>query len=311
MPRIASLLPSLTETACALGLREALVGRSHECDFPPGVEALPALTEPKLDPGAASRAIDSRVRELVERGLSVYRVDADRLRALGPDVVLTQDHCEVCAASLSDVESALAEWTQQTQGTSPKPRVVSVAPRTVTDVLSSFARIGAALDASDAGFALQARCLERLESVAAQTHGARRPRVACIEWIDPLMGAGNWMPELMAMAGGEPLFGEAGEHSPWIDAAALADADPDVVVVMPCGFDLARTAREMEAAQEAFAGLRAAREGRVFLCDGNRYFNRPGPRIVESLEILAGILHPERVPPHRDDTAWRAWRPGA
>jgi len=301
MERIASLLPSLTETACALGLRDALVGRSHECDFPAGVEALPVLTAPKLDADAPSAAIDSRVRELVEQGLSVYRVDGERLRELAPDVVLTQDHCEVCAASLADVEAALAEWT------GAKPRVVSLEPKTLTDVLSDFGRLGQALGVAEAGWALQARCLERMETIAAQTQGLPRPRVACIEWIDPLMGAGNWMPELVGMAGGEPLFGEAGAHSPWMTWDALRDADPDCLVVLPCGFDLARTAREMRTLAERpdFGELRAAREGRIFLVDGNQYFNRPGPRLVESLEILTEMLHPGRFPATHRGAGWR------
>jgi len=299
--RIASLLPSLTETACALGLREALVGRSHECDFPTGVEALPVLTEPKLDVAGSSRAIDSRVRELVERGLSVYRVDAERLRALAPDVILTQDHCQVCAVSRADVEAAVAEWL------GAAPRVVSVAPRTVTDVISGFGRLGEALGVPDAGWALSSRCLAALEEIAARTHGvARRPRVACLEWIDPPMGAGNWMPELVAMAGGEPLFGEAGEHSPWLDWDALRAADPEVIVVLPCGFDLARTRAEAGSlgARPGWQALAAVRTGRVYLVDGNQYFNRPGPRLVDSLAILTELLHPDRFPARHRGPAW-------
>lgn len=305
MERIVSLLPSLTETVCALGLRDALVGRSHECDFPAGVETLPALTEPKLDAEAPGRVIDSRVRELVERGLSVYRVDAERLRALRPDVILTQDHCEVCAASLSDVEAALAEWV------GGRPRIVSVEPKTVTDVISGFGRLGEALGATKAGHALTARCLMRFEEIAGRTHGVvQRPRVACLEWIDPLMGAGNWMPELVEMAGGVALFGSAGEHSPWIEWAELREADPDVLFFLPCGFDLARTRRELADVVERpeFAEPRAVREGRVFLADGNQYFNRPGPRLVESLEILTEILHPGRFTPRHRGEGWQPLR---
>ncbi|HKJ24660.1 MAG TPA: ABC transporter substrate-binding protein, partial [Myxococcota bacterium] len=198
-------------------------------------------------------------------------------------------------------EAALAEWTGAT------PRVVSLAPRTVTDVLSGFARLGRELDAGDAGHALQARCLERMERVAGRSHGVERPRVACLEWLDPPMGAGNWMPELVTMAGGEPLFGEPGEHSPWLEWPALVDADPDVIVVVPCGFDLARSEAEMPAlaARPGWTELRAVRQGRVFLADGNAYFNRPGPRIADSLEILAEILHPGRFPARLRGAAWR------
>jgi iron complex transport system substrate-binding protein len=218
-------------------------------------------------------------------------------------VILTQDHCRVCAASLDDVRTALAEWT------GGAPRVLSLAPRTVTDVISGFGSLGEALGVPDAGWALSARCLAACEEIAARTHAvARRPRVACLEWIDPPMGAGNWMPELVAMAGGEPLFGEAGEHSPWLAWDALRAADPDAILVMPCGFDLARTRAEAAAlaARPGWGALAAVRAGRVYVADGNQYFNRPGPRLVDSLAILAEILHPDRFPPRHRGTGWDA-----
>ncbi len=302
MQRIVSLLPSLTEIVCEIGLGPALVGRSHECDFPEDLGEVPVLTEAKLDAEAPSGAIDARVRELVERGLSVYRVDPERLREVAPDVILTQDHCEVCAASLADVEAALAEWT------GAAPRVVSVAPKRLTEVLSSFGRIGRELGETDAGFALSARVLGGMEEIAARTHAIPNPpKVACIEWLDPLMGAGNWMPELIGMAGGEPLFGDAGEHSPWIDAVTLAEADPDVLLLVPCGFDVARTRAELEGlpGREELLGLRAVAAGRAFVADGNAYFNRSGPRLLDSLEILAEILHPSRFPARHEGSGWQ------
>jgi iron complex transport system substrate-binding protein len=299
--RIVSLLPSTTEIACALGFREALVGRSHECDHPPGVESLPALTEPKLDPTAASRAIDERVKSLVADGLSVYRVDALRLRELAPDVILTQDHCEVCAASLGDVEDALAGWLGE------RPRVVSLEPRSLGDVFASFQQVAIALGAPERGRQLAADLSRRLIALAERAQAqALRPRVACIEWIDPLMAAGNWMPELVTLAGGSCLFGTLGEHSPWLDWTALRDADPDAIVVLPCGFDLARTRAEIGPLleQPGFRELRAVREGRVHLADGHRYFNRPGPRLIDSLEILCELLHPEAFAPRHRGTGW-------
>ena len=302
MERIASLLPSATEIACALGFADALVGRSHECDHPPGVLSLPVLTEPKLDPKASSRAIDDRVRSLVRDGLSVYRVDADRLREVAPDVILTQDHCEVCAASLADVESALADWL------GARPRVVSLEPSSLVDVWSDFSRVADALGAPERGREVARELSDRVTGIAERCQPLpARPRVACIEWIDPLMAAGNWMPELVALAGGRPVFGEIGAHSPWISWDALRDADPDVIVVLPCGFDLARTRSELAplTGQEGFSDLRAVRTGRFFLADGVAYFNRPGPRLVDSLEILAEILHPDAFP--RDHPgAWEA-----
>lgn len=293
MPRIASLLPSATEIVCALGFGSSLVGRSHECDFPASVAALPVLTAPKLDAARPSREIDDRVRALVSEGLSVYRVDADRLRALAPDVVVTQDQCEVCAASLQDLEAALADWT----GT--KPRVVSLNPMRLGDVWDDVERVGEALGVPAHGRDVAHGLRERIGAIADETQSrasasesATRPSVACIEWIDPLMAAGNWVPELVGMAAGRNVFGEAGRHSPWLEWEALRDADPDIVVVMPCGFDIPRIRAELAPllAQPGWAALRAVRAERVFLVDGHQYFNRPGPRLVESLEILAEIL---------------------
>jgi iron complex transport system substrate-binding protein len=289
--RIVSLLPSLTEIACALGLRERLVGRSHECDFPPGVRALPVCTEPKLTTTGLSGEIDARVRELVQRGLSVYRVDPERLRALKPDLVLTQDHCEVCAVSVKDVECAVRDWV------GGAPHVLSVAPSTLREVWGSISAVARAAGAEARARTLAAELTERVSQIGerAGTAGAR-PTLACIEWLDPLMAAGNWMPELVAIAGGRSVLGETGAHSPTIAFEALAAADPDVVLVLPCGFDLPRTRAELARlpARARFAGLRAARTGRLYVADGNQYFNRPGPRLVESLEILAEILHPDR-----------------
>lgn len=303
LPRVVSLLPSTTEISCALGFREALVGRSHECDHPEGVAALPVLTEPKLDARAPSAAIDERVKQLVREGLSVYRVDAARLRELAPDVVLTQTHCEVCAASLSDVEAALREWT------GARPRLVALEPATLGDVWDDLGRVAEALGAPERGRALAVGLCERLSQLGERAaQASRRPRVACIEWIDPLMAAGNWMPELVALAHAEPLFGAPGAHSPWLDWQELVRADPDAIAILPCGFDLARTRAELGPlrARPGFASLRAVRAGRVFLADGNAYFNRPGPRLVESLEILCEMLHPDRFAPHHRGAGWES-----
>jgi iron complex transport system substrate-binding protein len=301
MERIVSLLPSLTEVACALGLRERLVGRSHECDHPPGVEALRVCTEPKLALGGASGEVDARVRALVREGLSVYRVDPEILRALEPDLVLTQDHCEVCAASRSDVETALRELTGRA------PKVLSVAPATLAEVWASFAAVAEAAGVPERGAALAAERTERVAQLGEETAGlGSRPRLACIEWLDPLMSAGNWMPELVALAGGRSVLGRAGAHSPTIRFEELAAADPDAILVLPCGFDLARTRAELPLLSErpGFAALRAARAGRVYVADGSQYFNRPGPRLVESAEILAEILHPGRFAFGHEGRGW-------
>lgn len=290
MERVVSLLPSLTEVVFALGRGARLVGRSHECDHPPEVRALPPCTAPKFAVDGPSRAIDDRVRDLVERGLSVYRVDAEQLRALAPDVVLTQDACEVCAASTKDVEEALRAWT------GGAPQVVSVAPSTLEDVLGDVRRVAEALGVPSRGRALADAMRTRLEAIAERAAGAAtRPRVACIEWIDPLMSAGHWMPELVRRAGGTALLGESGAPSPWIAWEDLRAEEPEVIVILPCGFDIARSRREtpLLEARPGWAETPAARAGRVFVADGHHYFNRPGPRLVDSLEILAEIVHPD------------------
>lgn len=301
--RVASLLPSGTEIVCALGHREALVGRSHECDFPAGLDTLPVLTESAFQGSGSSAAIDRDIRALVEDGLSIYRVDAERLRSLSPDLIVTQDQCKVCAVSLDTVTAALHEWT------GAAPEIVSLVPAGLATVWDDFARVAAALDAKAAGAALIEGLKTRIEGIAARAEAqSRRPRVACIEWIEPLMAAGNWIPELVALAGGEDLFGQAGAHAPWIEPAALADADPDVIVLMPCGFGLDRVAEEAKVleAQPFWSGLKAVRDARVYLVDANHYFSRPGPRLVDSLEILAEILHPGDFDFGHAGHGWRA-----
>ena len=302
MERVVSLLPSTTEIACALGFQQALVGRSHECDFPPGVERLPVLTEPKLDTNAASAGIDDRVKQLVKDGLSVYRVDAKKLRELRPTLILTQDHCQVCAASLRDVEEALTTWLGE------RPRVLSLNPNGLEEVWNDISRVASALGVEARGRDYLAALGERVAEIAEQTLRIQhRPSVACVEWIDPLMAAGNWVPELVTLAGGNSAFGEKGKHSQWLEWESLRAADPDVIALLPCGFDIERTRRELGPliAQPGWGNLRAVRAGRVFITDGNQYFNRPGPRLFESLEILVEILHPDHFTPKHQGTGWQ------
>ena len=290
MHRIVTLLPSATEIVCALGFQHELVGRSHECDYPATVVSLPPLTEPKFKPEGTSAEIDKSVKKIVADALSVYRVDATRLRELAPDVIVTQSQCEVCAVSERDVEAAVAQWL----GT--PPRVVSLAPYALADVFADMERVATALGAVERGTDLVTRLCTRMDEIAERAKGARtQPRIAIVEWIDPLMSAGNWMPELVKLAGGTNLFGKTGEHSPWMKFEDLRAADPDVIMISPCGFNMTRGAAELPTLQRApqWQTLRAVRDRRVYLADGNAYFNRPGPRIVESLEILAEILHSE------------------
>ncbi|HUY39665.1 MAG TPA: cobalamin-binding protein [Candidatus Binataceae bacterium] len=302
MPRIVTLLPSATEIVCALGFENDLVGRSHECDYPPAVAKLPALTEPKFKVEGTSAEIDQRVKQIVGAALSVYRVDAVRLRELRPDVIVTQSQCEVCAVSERDVEAAVAQWL----GT--QPRIVSLAPYALADVFTDIKRVATALGAVERGDTLVAQMRTQMDAVAARAGAlATRPSFACIEWIEPMMSAGNWMPELAAMAGGENLFGRAGEHSPWMKFEELAAADPEVIMISPCGFDIPRTLTELPTLTRdpRWNMLRAVRERRAFIADGNQYFNRPGPRLVESLEILAELLHPEAFRFGHENAGWR------
>src|SRR5580693_5704641 len=238
--RIVTLLPSATEIVCALGFESELLGRSHECDFPPSVKRLPALTEPKFNPKGTSAEIDARVKTIVREALSVYRVDAAKLRELRPDVIVTQSQCEVCAVSERDVEAAVAEWL------GARPKIVSLAPYGLDDIFTDMQRVADALDAHARGTELVERLRARLANIAGQARGAsERPTVATIEWIDPLMAGGNWMPTLVEMAGGVNLFGKAGEHSPWMKFDELAASDPDVILIAPCGFSIERAAQDL------------------------------------------------------------------
>lgn len=287
--RIVSLIASSTEIVCALGREDCLVGRSHECDYPPAVRKLPVCTEPKFRVQVTSAEIDRQVKEILQQALSVYRVDAERLRALRPTHILTQTQCEVCAVSLKDVEEAVSAWLSE------RPQIVSLQPNALGDVWTDIQRVADALEVPERGRNLLSQLQSRMAAIKKGTQSLPRPSVACIEWIDPLMASGNWMPELVAMGGGRNLFGEAGRHAPWLEWSAVLAADPDIVLVLPCGFDIARTRQELPVLtrKPGWNDLKAVQEGKVFLLDGNQYFNRPGPRLAESLEILAEILHPE------------------
>lgn len=298
MPRVVSLIASATEIVCGLGLRHSLVGRSHECDWPAEVLALPQLTEAKFKVEGSSADIDRRVQEIVRDGLSVYRVHGEEMRALDPDVIVTQDHCDVCAVSLSDVEAATCTWTGR------PVRIVSLKPDSLADVYDDIGRVAAALDAPAAGGRLVAEMKARFGRVAARVAGRPKPRVAFVEWVEPMMAGGNWMPQLVEIAGGVNLFGENGKRSDWMQWEDLRRADPDVIVVAPCGYDLTRCLQELPLlqARPGWAQVKAVREERVYFADGNAFFNRPGPRLAESAEMLADMLHPD--PDAAPSPAW-------
>ena len=288
LPRIISLLPSATEMVCALGAGAGLVGISHECDFPAAVQGLPVLTKSRVSNASSSADIDAAVRALVHDALSIYSVDQLQLGALEPELILTQDLCQVCAVSLDDVRSAVARLARRAD-----VRIVSLRPTRLAHVLGDLETVAEALGLAERGRALRRELESRIESIAERAKAATsRPRVASVEWLEPLMLGGTWMPELISLAGGEPLGASAGELAPTVSPAQLAALTPDVVVVKPCGFDLSRTLRERNVVERVVLGSVSPR-ARVYATDGNAFFNRPGPRLVESLEILAACIHPQ------------------
>lgn len=299
-PRIISLLPSATEIVVALGFADHLVGRSHECDFPPGVEKLPICSSTKVPVHGTSYEIDERVKEIVAEGLSVYRVDVDRLRELRPDFILTQTQCAVCAVTPRDLEQALGTWV------GAQPALVSLEPNNLDDVWNDIRRVGEALGVLSRAEELIGSLTKRLAAIREEARDLSRPTVAAIEWLGPLMAGGNWMPELIEIAGGASLFAQPGQHSPWLDWAGLIEANPEVILLLPCGFKIAQTIRDLNLLTEnsAWVNLRAVKEGRVYLIDGHHFFNRPGPRLVESAEIVAEILHPDRFSFGHRGTGW-------
>ncbi|KJH72292.1 cobalamin-binding protein [Aliterella atlantica] len=288
--KIVSLLPSATEIVAALGLTEALVGRSHECDYPPEIQALPVCTQARLNSQAPSKQIDEKVNEVLQSALSIYEIKTDILQQLAPTHILTQDQCEVCAVSLQDVEQAIGKLTDSS------PKIISLQPNIIADLWSDIERVADELGVESNRLVedLAARvkiCQQKTEKLSAM----ERPSVACIEWTDPLMIAANWIPELVMFAGGQPLFASSGQNSPKLDWETLVATDPDAIIFMPCGFDIERTRTESMTLcdRPKWQSLKAVHSGRVYITDGNAYFNRPGPRLVDSVEILAEILHPE------------------
>jgi iron complex transport system substrate-binding protein len=298
--RIISLLSSATEIVYALGLADFQVGRSHECNYPPSVLTLPVCTHPAMLTTGSSADIDRSVKQRLSSALSLYDVDAERIKKLRPTHILTQAQCKVCAVSLEDVERALQN------DMSVDADVISLEPYALKDVWTDIKRVGDACGFHQRACQLIENLQCRMQAIGNRASVAAKPRVAAIEWLEPLMAAGNWVPELIQMAGGVNLFGEAGQHSPWMTWQELTAADPDVIVAIPCGFDLERTRFEMHWLTErpGWNQLRAVQDGRIYVCDGDQFMNRPGPRLVESLQIFAEIFHPATFAPALRGTGW-------
>jgi iron complex transport system substrate-binding protein len=287
--RIVSLLPSATEIVCAVGARDELVGRSHECDYPPGIDATAVLTRARIGRLPTSGAIDAAVRDVLKEALAIYEIDVERLREARPDVIVTQDLCDVCAVSLDDVRAAVARLARH------DVEIVNLRPTRLEDIWHDIERVAAATGRSEVGRRVVSDLRSRVANIEARaSNSTTRPTVLTIEWIDPVMIGGLWMPELVSLAGGEPLVTKPGDHAPTMTRAQLDQIDPDVVIVKPCGFDLARTLEELSTLREMlpWGTWHAVAEGRVYVADGNAFFNRPGPRIVESLEIMAACIDP-------------------
>ncbi len=326
--RIVSLLPSATEILYALGVGDQVVGITHECDFPPEAANKPALIKPRVEPTAAPAKIDRQVSELVARGESIYAVDADLLESLAPDLIVTQDLCHVCAASPDDLAAALARFARP-------PRVLTLTPHSLDDVWQDIIRAGEATHTLPRAEALAAELKARVQTVASSTastpasasaqaagHSAAqtsasvtaqaagrvgvRPRVACLEWLDPFYVGGHWVPEMVAIAGGEDVLGRAGHPSFKVSAHDIAQSNADVIVVMLCGYDAKRNAKEFQAAKipPSWENLPAIRDQRVFAVDANSHFSRPGPRLADGVQVLAHLLNPQSSRPQSLETAY-------
>jgi iron complex transport system substrate-binding protein len=291
--RIVSLVPAATEMLFALGLGDAVVGVTHECDHPEAARALPKVTRDKLEPGLSPAQVDAIVKQRTFAGESIYDLDGDELHHLAPDLIVTQALCDVCAVSYDDVRAIAEEIDTQ-------PMVISLDPGTLGEVLGDYRTLAAATDTKDEAVDLIREASERIDRVRLAVRGARRPKVVALEWLDPPFAAGHWTPQMIEFAGGEDMLGFPGEHSAQVTWEAVAAMAPDIVVVMPCGYEAQIAHRESEVYRERLAGLGASR---VVAVDANAYFSRPGPRLIDGLELLAHIIHPDLITEPMDPDA--------
>ena len=298
--RVLSLLSSTTEIIHALGCGDRLVGRSHECDYPEEVSELPICTIPKFNVDGTSREVDDEVKSLVQSALSIYYINEKLLKELKPDIIFTQSQCEVCAVSVSDVENALKNITGLSS------RVISVEPNSIEDIFNDILTIAEILNVRKKGKELVESIKAKIDNTEKIVYQKSSPSVAAIEWIDPLMAAGNWVPQLIKVAGGKNLFGEAGKHSPWMKYNDLVEQDPEIIIVMPCGYDIKKSLIEIKTLErkKGWGSLKAVRNRNVYITDGNQFFNRPGPRIIESIEILLEIIHSDFSESKHIDSGW-------
>ncbi len=289
--KIVTLIPSATEIVAFLGQKDSIIGRSHECDYPHELSNVTKLTSPKINVDGTSKEIDNQINTILENSLSVYKVNVTKLKELNPDYIITQAHCEVCAVSLSEVEEIVSSNLNK------NTKIISLQPNTLKDVFNDIKRVARELNIENkTNNNMIENLSKRLESIKKLSFKSKtKPKVACIEWIDPLMIAGNWIPEMVEIAGGDNVVGKTGKDSCWIKFNEIKKEDPEVIIFLPCGFNIEKTKNELKnflKENNDWKSLKAFKNKKIFVADGNQFFNRPGPRLIESLEIFAEIIHP-------------------
>ena len=302
MKKIVTLIPSATEIVAFLGKKDLIVGRSHECDYPKDLNQIIKLTSAKINVEGRSGEIHKQINTILENSLSVYKVDVKELKKLEPDLVITQAHCEVCAVSLAEVEEIVSKHLSE------KTKIISLQPNTLGEVFDDIKKVAIGLNLDKVTIEGLIKPLkERVQNIQIKSSKQKQRTVACVEWIDPLMAAGNWIPELVKISGGEDIFGKSGKDSHWINFDEIKSYDPEIIIFLPCGYDIEKTRDEVENLfinEKKWSNLKAFKDKEIFVVDGNQFFNRPGPRLVESLEIFAEIIHPNLFDFNHKKSGW-------
>ena len=299
--KIVTLIPSATEIVSFLGEKNSIIGCSHECDYPLGLEKIDKLTSPKINVDGTSNEINKQINSLLENSLSVYKVNVQKLKKLNPDYIVTQAHCEVCAVSFSEVEDIVEKYLNK------RTKIISLQPNTLKEVFDDFDRVAEELDIYNSKNRNLINLLKKRVDQIKNLSFYKKPKVACVEWIDPLMVAGNWIPELVSISGGDDIFGNIGKNSHWIKFEEIKKSDPDIIIFMPCGFDINKTNEELKIffkKNPIWKSLKSFKDENFFVVDGNQFFNRPGPRLIDSIEILLEIIHPSLTDLNYKNKGW-------